>query len=58
MGDKRDQKWKPKQRAAIAYKEFAESKKKRKRDPNNARLRQIKDLPNLGSGILVGMDCN
>lgn len=31
MGDKRDQKWPRKQRAAIAYSEYREAKKKRKR---------------------------
>lgn len=30
MGDKRDQKWPQKQRAAIAYSEYREAKKKRK----------------------------
>ena len=30
MSDKRDKKWKPKQRAAIAYSEYKEAKKKRK----------------------------
>ena len=31
MGDKRERKYKPKQRAAIAYSEYRESKKARKR---------------------------
>ena len=30
MGDKRDQKWPQKQRAAIAYSEYKESKKKKR----------------------------
>lgn len=30
MGDKRDKKWKPKQRAAVAYSEYREAKKARK----------------------------
>lgn len=31
MGDKRDQKWPQKQRAAIAYSEYRDAKKKRKK---------------------------
>jgi hypothetical protein len=30
MSDKRDKKWKPKQRAAIAYSEYREMKKKKR----------------------------